>query len=569
MHLCFVVAVDPETEKTQMFGVRYMPVWVYTLAAHLRSQTNIQLTLVDTRLQSSSEIPQADCYFFSALNQDVPANLALLRKLKNLYPASKFALGGPAVGSLKLAHRLHEVAEFDGLFLGEGETSVLEFILKLRGQTDGKQLVFTPPERFDISQALPMDYQLLSQTAAHYYGGVIEVSRGCPFLCEFCDIRTLPDNNKAHNKPVETVIADLEQFHRLNITNVLFACDNFIGDPVWAGKLCDAIISFREKYGYKLRCYTWLTINIANHPELIRKMKAAGFDMFFIGLESFGTNQLLETAKVQNTKFDLPEAVRRIQAFGIVVVAGLIFGFDSDNEETTQEALDGILESGLISGDPTLLTALSGTPLYRRMQLAGRLREGKVALGGHKYSTNIRYLRPKERIISDYCYFVKTFNSSDFQLKRYGSFLNCLEPQEKAQTSEGGGYIQPEKLLGLVMQNREAMKSAFHRITRFLASPERLTGAIRGAIMTAQHPMGTWAHYFFWVFNWSNSIVKYGDISSKDFNIESVQGAITPKHLLPDGYQDDYFEPIPNAKIKAQRQLTTKTLSKIYSTRTG
>lgn len=544
-----------------MFGVRYMPVWAYTLAAHLRAHTDVELELYDTRLNSFETIPRADIYFYSALNQDVPFNIDLVKKLRTQYPLAKHALGGPATGSLKLAGRLKEVAAFDAIYLGEGEGDCYPFIQQIQNNNSSEQIQYSPKSRFPLSESLPMDYELLSKTCNDYYGGVIEVSRGCPFLCEFCDIRTLPDNNKAHNKPIEIILKDLEQFHRTGISNVLFACDNFIGDPVWADKVCEAICDFNEKTGYRPRFYTWLTINIANHPNLIKKMRRAGFDMYFIGVESFGATQLLETAKIQNTKFDIPEAVKLIQSYGIVVVAGLIFGFDTDGEDTVDEALDGILASGLISGDPTLLTALSGTPLYRRMQLAGRLREGKVALGGHKYSTNIRYLRPKDKIIHDYCRFVKTFNSATFQIKRYKSFLNCVG--DEAVPQKGGGYIQPSKLLSLVKQNPRAWKSAFTRITKFISSPTRLVTTLWGAILTAKHPQGAWPHFFFWVFNWSNSIMKYGDISARDFDIESVEGTITRQHILPDGYADDYFEPIPSAKIKAQRQLTTRALEKI------
>jgi hypothetical protein len=97
----------------------------------------------------------------------------------------------------------------------------------------------------------------------------------------------------------------------------------------------------------------------------------------------------LETAKVQNTALDLVAAIREIQSYGFVVVAGLIFGFDTDPDDIAQIALDGILRSGLISGDPSLLTALPGTPLFQRMKLSNRLRDAQLGLGGFKYQTNL------------------------------------------------------------------------------------------------------------------------------------------------------------------------------------
>ena len=118
----------------------------------------------------------------------------------------------------------------------------------------------------------------------------------------------------------------------------------------------------------------------------------AGFDMLFIGVESFSRNSLLETAKVQNTAPDMVEVIRQIQSYGFIVVAGLIFGFDSDTDSCFDVTLKGLLNSALLSGDPSLLTALPGTPLYRRMKLSGRLRNVRFGLGGFKYQTNIKYL---------------------------------------------------------------------------------------------------------------------------------------------------------------------------------
>ncbi len=562
LRVSFIVCVDMETEGTQMFGVRYMPVWAYTLAAHLRrGLPGVELRLEDTRIKGGETIAEADVFLYSALNQDVPSNLALLRQLRRKFPAAKHALGGPATGSLKMAGRLEEMGEFDAVYIGEGESSITDFVSRLASGVCAK--VYESRGRFALSESLPMDFTLLASTCQEYYGGVLEVSRGCPFLCEFCDIRTLPDNNKAHNRPLTVLKEELIQFGRLGVVNVLLACDNFIGDPVWAEGFCDMVLALRKESDFRPRFYTWLTINVVNHPGLLAKMKESGFDMLFIGLESFGANQLLETAKVQNTKFDLPEAVRRIQSHGIVVVAGLIFGFDTDTDETTHEALGGILSSGLISGDPTLLTALAGTPLYRRMQLAGRLRQGKVALGGHKYSTNIRYLRPKERIISDYVEFVRTFNSPDFQLRRYRNFLAGLS--KHALGPRGGGYIQVGKLLRLLRGNRRAARLALARLARFASSPSRLWAVMRGLLATLSSPTASFSHFSFWVFNWSNSIVKYHHISPADFDIESIAGPISLETVLPPGYEEERFEPIPEAKIRAQRQSTTRTLRKVFA----
>ncbi|MFP5491276.1 MAG: B12-binding domain-containing radical SAM protein [Bacteriovoracia bacterium] len=567
MKICFVVVVNPEIEKSQMFGIRYMPVWAYTLTSYLRDNNKFEISLHDTRIKSEKKIPKADIYFYSALNQDIMANIAIANKLRSRFPESLHAIGGPATFSLFQTQRLNELKSFDGIYIGDGEKEISTFITQLCDKSRSRQLIYKCSQRFKLADARELDFALLSQSYQDYYGGVIEVSRGCPFLCEFCDIRTLPDNNRAHNKSITSILADLQNFHKLGITNILFACDNFIGDPNWANELIDAILKFQNETGFRPVFYTWLTINISTNTKLMEKMKRCGFDMFFIGVESFSESQLLETAKIQNTKLSIEKSIRTIHSYGIIVVAGLIFGFDTDEDNVIDVALKGITDSGLISGDPTLLTALAGTPLYRRMELAGRLRPGKVALGGHKYSTNIRYLREKNRIISDYIRFAQTFNSPIFQYKRFESFLNCFDSKATNRKNYRGSYINLSKLFRLIFKNPRAIYFATQRFARFFVSLPRLGAIFSAAFLMFKKPNSNWSHFYFWLFNWSNSVVKYDRISTKDFDIESIETAIVQHHILPERYADEIFEPIPLAKIKAQRKITLAALSEFIQSK--
>jgi hypothetical protein len=65
MKIAFVVCVDDEIEKNQMFGVRYMPVWAYTLASYLRDIPGVEMLLWDTRIKSRAETPYADVRLWS------------------------------------------------------------------------------------------------------------------------------------------------------------------------------------------------------------------------------------------------------------------------------------------------------------------------------------------------------------------------------------------------------------------------------------------------------------------------------------------------------------------------
>ena len=385
----FVHCPNPVYAAAQNNGVIFMPVWMYTLAAHLDSDL-YDFELYDTRLVKVSQIQAAEVFLFTGINQDFPTLVSVHADLKRRYPEARTILGGPITWSYEQAGDLDKLSFFDQVVIGDGEEIIAEIVARA---VSGIPLepVYKSPRRLEIANARPLFRPLLDRTIGQYYGAVLEVSRGCPFLCEFCDIRVLPDNNRSHNKAPQLVAGELAYLYDKGVRTFLLACDNFIGEPRWAEQVVGEILAWRRRTGATPVLYTWLTINLYKMTGLMQKMRHAGFDVVFIGVESFNSNSLLETAKVQNTAAGVVGAVRDIQSFGFSVIAGLIFGFDSDGDDCFDLTLDGILESGLLSGDPSFLTALAGTPLYQRMSLAGRLRD--VRYGAPRYDTWVALTR--------------------------------------------------------------------------------------------------------------------------------------------------------------------------------
>ena len=394
----------------------------------------------------------------------------------------------------------------------------------------------------------------------------MEVSRGCPFLCEFCDIRILKDNNRSHNKSIDLIVKELDHLSNLGVKQVLLACDNFIGDPRWAETLVEQILDWQIKTGHQPSLYTWLTINLYKHKSLMVKMRKAGFDMLFIGVESFSQNSLLETAKVQNTAPNITDVIKQIQSYGFIVVAGLIFGFDSDTEDCFEKTLEGLLKSALLSGDPSLLTALPGTPLYRRMKLSGRLRNVRFGLGGFKYQTNIRYLLSAEQIFRGYQKFVEKYTDGKYQYKRLKAYFELLESGNFIPLN-GSGFGNLVLFFKMVMKNFSAIHQMYVRFSRFLKSPSNLYYLILGFFFVLQRRniSGRFGYFQFWLFAWTNAIFKYQKLSRNDFDIESVGPNFDLKQIIPKDYANTANEDIPEQKIKAQlRSTITQLKSVVY-----
>ena len=357
-------------------------------------------------------------------------------------------------------------------------------------------------------------------------------------------------------------MAEMDHLCRLGVRQVLFACDNFIGDPQWAEQVLDSLIEWQRESGFRPRLYTWLTINLYRHPRLMKKMRQAGFDLLFIGIESFSENSQLETAKVQNSSIELTSAVRQVQSYGFIIVAGLIFGFDSDDKNSFGLTLNGLRESGLLSGDPSLLTALPGTPLYRRMKLAGRLRPVRYGLGGFKYQTNFKYLMPEDHMIDGYRYFIMEYNRGSYQYRRLATYMEVITKSETFIPLPSGGYGETGRYLIMVLRSRRALLQMGTRALKFCARPSNLLHALRGLLLVARCRgiPGRFSYFQFWLFAWSNSVLKYQDLSHKDFDLESVGADFDIRDIMPADYERTADEPIPSNKTKAQLSATSRQL---------
>ncbi len=565
--ITFVHAPEQFLAETQQYGAMFMPVWAYTLAAYIDKPEDYDLKLCDLRFEKVEDIPETDLFAFSGVNQDYESIVESERQLRIRFPKSTFIIGGPVAWSLTEAGEADKLSMFDHIFVGDGEEAFPNF-LKAFSRRGTLPKIIETTKRFDVAQARGFYRPFLDQTYERYYGAVLEVSRGCPFLCEFCDIRILPDNNRPHNLPPDLIISELDYLARLGIKQVLLACDNFIGDLRWAEQVADKIIEWQERTGLSMALYTWLTVNVGKHPRLLKKLRQANFDMLFIGVESFSDNSLLETAKVQNTTGDMIAVLRTIHSYGFVIVAGLIFGFDSDTEESFETTLDGMLKSGLISGDPSLLTALPGTPLYRRMQLSGRLRNNKNSLGGYKYCTNIRYLMPREQLVHGYQKFVNGFCQGKYQYQRLEGYLDNLD-QGNYVPLKTKGYGSLGKYMAMVFKSPNAIKMLARRLV-IAARPDvfwTISRAIFLLISRSRRHKHLTGIFQFWLFAWTNSILKYQGLSDADFDIESVPPDFDDSLILPKDYVESAVEDIPQVKINAQQRVTMHQLQRLTASR--
>lgn len=528
----------PEDFYDQNYGTRFIPLWAYTLASHVPGTWDVEI--VDCKIQVPGQVGPADVFAFSGINQDIDAIRRVHGLLKGKFASAIFILGGPITWSLEQEGKLDFLRYFDYLFILNGEESLPDFLREFERGERGALPQVIRAERFPIGNSRKIRFDLFRPMVRYYYGGVIEVSRGCPFLCEFCDIRVLPGNNRSNNKDIGLIVEELDEYYRLGITQIQFACDNFIGNVAWARECVDAIVAWKERVGAKISIFTWLTINLYKMPQLMVQMRRAGFSVLFIGVESVNRHSLLETAKVQNINA-LHEAVRTIHSYGFIIAPGFIFGFDSDTETVFDDTLKFLVETGLIGGDPSFLIALPGTPLYERMRRTGRLVEHEDGVTVRKkIETNIRYLQDANFLVKGFLRFMRVYTSPEFQLARFESHMKLMMESGNFIPVEGGGYGSPKEYLKLQLANPYngtiatggyASSGSYNhrmlllRIAYVIRKPSVLLAVLKAWRLLRRYSRrypGLEIHFNYWLYVWTNMGLKYWGITEQDFRLHSV-----------------------------------------------
>ncbi|MDQ6802999.1 MAG: B12-binding domain-containing radical SAM protein [Acidobacteriota bacterium] len=236
-------------------------------------------------------------------------------------------------------------------------------------------LADSPTPRFDL---LKLD---------RYTNISLQFSRGCPFLCEFCDI-IIMFGRKPRTKSREQVGRELDALRALHAHNVFFVDDNFIGDKNVAKDLLRFLRDYQRDHNYRFQFGTEASLNLAQDNELLTLFPAANFAWVFIGIESPDEESLKETKKLQNTREDILTSVRRIYEHGLDIFAGFIIGFDNDTMKTFESQYRFIVDSGIQVAMVGLLTALPKTPLYKRLESEGRLLPGADGTDNTSIGTN-------------------------------------------------------------------------------------------------------------------------------------------------------------------------------------
>jgi radical SAM superfamily enzyme YgiQ (UPF0313 family)/ubiquinone/menaquinone biosynthesis C-methylase UbiE len=210
------------------------------------------------------------------------------------------------------------------------------------------------------------------------FAGVVQTSRGCPYRCEYCDVIIYAGRKQRHKTP-QQVMRELDVLYALGYRSIFLADDNLTANRRQARELLSALRDWNQRQTQGSVAFsTQLSIEVANYPEVLQLCAEAGLCIAYIGIETPNQAALKASKKSQNLRGDLLEHIHTLQAYGIRVIAGAIIGFDEDGADSFEHYYDFAQRSGIGIFSLGALVAPEATPLYERLQAAGRLRENEA-----------------------------------------------------------------------------------------------------------------------------------------------------------------------------------------------
>ena len=339
------------------------PIGLATIAA--LTPPEIEVSLLDENIEPVDFDVPCDVVAISCFNVQWARTLELAAEFRRR--GRLVVIGGPY--PTLCPERFENAA--DVIFVGEAEYTWPRFCRDLLDGTMPAPVYTQARGQVKLTDSPVPRYELLTRGRYLYY--YVQTTRGCPFECEFCDI-IITDGRVPRTKSVAQVMREIETIRQLGGEYISFSDANLIANPKYAEQLLLALKEFGRQHGYPIRFSAELTLNVASRPRLLELLRDCNFESVFIGVESPRAASLLETKKPQNLRGPLLENIRRVQSYNLIVIAGMIVGFDSDDTGIFQDTFDFLQEAGIPFTTAGVLFAIEHTPLYARMEREGRLR---------------------------------------------------------------------------------------------------------------------------------------------------------------------------------------------------
>ncbi|HYJ45370.1 MAG TPA: radical SAM protein [Pyrinomonadaceae bacterium] len=205
----------------------------------------------------------------------------------------------------------------------------------------------------------------------------MESGRGCPYGCEFCTVTGFFGDSIRFrsNQSVVDEMLRLKRHARENRQQaiIFFIDDNFAINIKRTKSLLRDIIAA----GAQLPWMAQISANLLRDEELVDLISESHGKWIFIGMESIDSANLADVNKSFNKPAEYAAVLDRLAKRNIYAITSFIIGLDNDTSGVAARTLEQI--ESWPPGLPVFgqLTPFPSTPLYKRLETAGRLTRPK------------------------------------------------------------------------------------------------------------------------------------------------------------------------------------------------
>ena len=298
-----ILLIFPEYKHTQ-FGATHPPVGLGYLSEVLKIN-GIEHDVVDMRLgynlhklKLKIHQFQPDLIGISIMTLLHRETYKLIEEVKGEFPKIAIVGGGPHVSTAR-ENTLRQCQAIDFGITQEGEITLIElcqgvnydnikgFIYRQNGQIiytgdrpfimDLDSLPFPKYEKFSLGKYITDEIPILT-------------SRGCPYNCIYCPVKTAIGRRYRARSP-QNIANEIQYWYGKGKRHFGIVDDNFMMIKGRVLHLCEEIDN-RELKDIELRCPNGVRADQCD-KELLTKMKDIGFKYLAIGVEA-GNNRILE-----------------------------------------------------------------------------------------------------------------------------------------------------------------------------------------------------------------------------------------------------------------------------------
>ncbi len=346
-----------------------LPIGLYSVATVLKDN-NYDVAILDwhdgkdkpAELENILREYQPDWIGFSVMHANRWGAIEISRIAKHLNPDVKNVFGGPGAAFL-WEHLLDNFIEVDYIVIGEGEYIFPELIEAVNNgrnpesvkgialRKNRKSIKTEPAEPVKNLDTLPIP-------AKYFKYQHVTSARGCAWHCTFCGSPEFWGKRVRLRSP-EHFVRELVMLYEQGVNFFYFSDDTFTIKKERVIEICRLII---EK-GLNI---SWFAISRVDciDEEILYWMRKAGCIQISFGIES-GSAKIRDILRKKINADQIKRAFELTTGYGILSRAYIIYGCPGETQETIQESIDLIMETGPLSVIFYILDLFPGTELYK------------------------------------------------------------------------------------------------------------------------------------------------------------------------------------------------------------